>query len=79
MKGFALVAKFTFQPSRTYEQYDLTAALVSVPDIDETKTDALASVDKSMYPSVTSRELATITSDYATDDIAGFGVNNRNY
>jgi hypothetical protein len=43
-KGFALVAQFTFQPSRTYAQYDL-AALVSVPDIDETITDALASDD----------------------------------
>jgi hypothetical protein len=53
-------------------------------------TVALASVDKSMYPSVTSRELATITSDYNTenifytdgsmiDDVAGFAVNNRNY
>jgi hypothetical protein len=54
MKGFALVAPFTFQPLRTYAQYDL-AALVSVPDIDETKTDALASsVDKSIYRSVAS-------------------------
>jgi hypothetical protein len=35
-----------FQPSRTYVQHDL-AALVSVTDIN-----ALASVDKSMYPSV---------------------------
>jgi hypothetical protein len=50
MKGFALVVQFTFQPSRTYAQYDF-AALVSVPDIDETMTVALASVDKSMYPS----------------------------
>jgi hypothetical protein len=42
--------------------------MVPVPDIDETMTDALASVDKSMYPSVVaSRELATITSVYATD------------
>jgi hypothetical protein len=40
MKGFGLVAQFTFQPSRTYAQYDL-AALVS--DIDETTTDTLAS------------------------------------
>jgi hypothetical protein len=56
MKGSALVAQFTFQPSRTYAQYDL-AALVSVLNI------ALASVDKSMYQSVASRELATITSD----------------
>jgi hypothetical protein len=40
MKGFALeVAQFTFQASRNYAQYDL-AALVSVPDIDETMTDA---------------------------------------
>jgi hypothetical protein len=38
-----LVAQFTFQPSRTYAQYDL-AALVLVPDIDETMMDALASV-----------------------------------
>jgi hypothetical protein len=44
-KGFALVAQFIFQPSRTYAQYDL-AALVSVPDLDENITDALASVDK---------------------------------
>jgi hypothetical protein len=57
MKVFALVAQFTFQPSRTYAQYDL-AALVSIPNIDETMTDALASVDKNMYPSVASRELA---------------------
>jgi ribonuclease HI len=53
-------------------------------------TDALASVDKSMYPTVASRELATITSDYLTenifytdgsmiDDVAGFAVHNRNY
>jgi hypothetical protein len=55
---WALVAQLTFQPSRTYAQYDLVA-LVSVPDIDETMTDALASVDKSMYLSVASRELAT--------------------
>jgi hypothetical protein len=47
MKGFALVAQFTFQPSITYAQYDL-AALVLVPDIDKTMTDALATVDKSM-------------------------------
>jgi hypothetical protein len=65
MQEFALVAQFTFQPSRTYAQYDL-AALVLVPDIDETMTDALASDDNSMYPSIASRELATITSDYAT-------------
>jgi hypothetical protein len=50
MKGFALVAQFTFLPSRTYAQYDLVA-LVSVPEIDKTMTDALASVDKSMYSS----------------------------
>jgi hypothetical protein len=73
MKGLALVALVHFQPSRTYVQHDL-AALVSVTDIN-----ALASVDKSMYPSVASRELATITSDYATNDVAGFTVNNRNY
>jgi hypothetical protein len=53
MKGFASVAQFTFQPSRNNTQYDL-AALVSVPNFDETMTDALASVDKSMYPSVMS-------------------------
>jgi hypothetical protein len=64
MKGFGLVAQVTFQPSRTYAQYDL-AALVS--DINETTTGALASVDKSMYPSVPSRELAT--SDYHTENI----------
>jgi hypothetical protein len=68
MNGFALVAQFTFQPSRTYAQYDL-AALVSVPDIDETITDALVSIDKSMYSSVASRELTTITSDCATGNI----------
>jgi hypothetical protein len=89
MKGFALVAQITFQPSRTYPQYDL-AALVSIPDIDETMTVALASVDKSMYPSVTLRELATITSDYLSgnifytdgsmiDNVTGFAVHNRNY
>jgi hypothetical protein len=59
MKSFALVAQFIFQSSRTYAQYDL-AALVSVPNIDKTMTDALASVDKRMYPSVASRELAII-------------------
>jgi hypothetical protein len=53
MKGFALVAQFTLQPSSTYAQYDL-AALVSNPDIDESIEVALASVDKSMYPSVAS-------------------------
>jgi hypothetical protein len=47
----SLVAQLSFQPSRTYAQYDL-AALVSVPDIDETMTDAHGSVDKSIYPSV---------------------------
>jgi hypothetical protein len=57
--------QFTFQPARTYAQYDL-AALVSIPVIDGTMTDALASVDKSMHSSVAPRELATITSDYAT-------------
>jgi hypothetical protein len=35
-------------------------ALVSVSEIDETMTDALASVDKSMYPSVVSRKLVTV-------------------
>jgi hypothetical protein len=89
MKGFALVAHFIFQPSRTYAQYDL-AALVLVPNIDETVTDALASVDKSIYPGIASKELATITSDYAMknifytdgsmkDDVAGFVVHNRNF
>jgi hypothetical protein len=89
MKGFALVAQFTFQPSITYGQYDL-AALVAIPDIDETMTDALVSVHKSMYPSVASRELATIASDYPTenifytdgsmiDDMAGFTMHNKNY
>jgi hypothetical protein len=89
IKRFALVAQFTFQPSRTYAQYDL-AELVSIPDIDETITGALASVDKSMYSSVASRELATIKSDYPTenifytdesmiDDVAGFAVHNRNF
>jgi hypothetical protein len=67
-----------FQPSRTYVQHDLTA-VVLVPNINETMTDALASVDKSMYPSVALRELATITSDYAMDDVAVFAVNDRNY
>jgi hypothetical protein len=43
-----------------HQEYDL-AALVLIPDIDETMTVALASVDKSMYPSVASREFATIT------------------
>jgi hypothetical protein len=49
-----------------------------------------ALVDKSMYPSDTSRELATITSDYPMenifytdgsmiDDVAGFEAQNRNY
>jgi hypothetical protein len=47
MKGFALEAHFTFQPSRTNAQYDVVA-LVSVPDIDETMTDALAPFDKNM-------------------------------
>jgi hypothetical protein len=72
-----------------FNEVDL-AALVSIPDIDETMTVALASVDKSMYPSVASREFATITSDYSTenifytggsmiDDVAGFAVHNRNY
>jgi hypothetical protein len=56
MYGFALVAQFTYQPSRTNAQYDL-AALVLVPDIDETMSVALASVDKSMYPSVALQQL----------------------
>jgi uncharacterized membrane protein len=51
-----------------YAQYDL-AALVSIRDIDETMTVALSSVDKSMYLSVASRELATIASDYPTENI----------
>jgi hypothetical protein len=52
--------------------------------------DALASVDKIMYPSVASRKLASITSDYPLEiifytngsmiyDVAGFAVHNRNY
>jgi hypothetical protein len=55
MKGFVLMAQFILQPSRTHAQYDL-AALVSVPDIDETMTDALASIDKSMYTQVSLQE-----------------------
>jgi hypothetical protein len=35
-EGFALLAGFTYQSSRTYVQYEL-AALVSVPDIDKTE------------------------------------------
>jgi hypothetical protein len=42
------------------------AALVPVPDIDKTIMDALALVDKGTNAIVTSRELAKITSDYAT-------------
>jgi ribonuclease HI len=53
-------------------------------------TDALASVDKSMYPIVASKKLATITSNYPTenifyidgsmiDDVAGFAEHNMNY
>jgi hypothetical protein len=83
------VAQFSFQPSGNDAQYDL-AALVSVPDIDETMTDALALVERSIYPNVASRELATITSDYATEnifytegsmieDVARFAMHNRNY
>jgi hypothetical protein len=89
IKGFALVAQFTFQPSRTNAQYNL-AALFSIPDIDETIMVGLASVDKSMYPSVASRELVTISSDYPTEnifytdgsmtfDVDGFAVHNINY
>jgi hypothetical protein len=93
MKGFALVvAQFTFKPSRTYVQYDL-AALVSVPDIDKTMTDALASIDKSMYHKrrfKRTRKTITSESDYPTenifyidgkmiDDVAGFTNHNRNY
>jgi hypothetical protein len=55
MKGFASVAQFIFQPSSTYAQYDL-AALVSVPDIDETMTDALASIDKSTCTQLSPQE-----------------------
>jgi hypothetical protein len=87
MKGFALMVQLNFQPSRTYAKYDLEA-LVSVPDIDKTMTDALAHVDRSMYLSVASRELTTITSDYATgnifytdvsmiDDVARLAAHNR--
>jgi hypothetical protein len=63
-KGFALVTECTFQPTKIYAQYDL-AALVLIQYIDETMANAPASVDKSMYPSVASRELAIISSDYA--------------
>jgi hypothetical protein len=55
--------QLTFQPSRTYAQYDL-AALVSVPDIDKTMTNALTLVDKSMHSNVASRKLATIRSEH---------------
>jgi hypothetical protein len=85
------VGQFNFQPSRTYARYDL-AALVSVLDIDKTMTDTLASVDKKLYLSLASRELATITSNYARenifytdgdgsmiDDVAGFALHNANY
>jgi hypothetical protein len=68
MEGIRIGTQFTLQPSRTYAQYDL-AALVPIPDIDEPMTDALASVDKNMYPSVAWRELAPITSGYATENI----------
>jgi hypothetical protein len=83
MKGFALVAQFIFQPSRTYAQYDL-AELFSVSDIDETMTNALASVDKSMCPSVASRELGKLQvtnprKTFFIEDVAGFTVHNRNY
>jgi hypothetical protein len=65
MKGFALVmvAQFTFQTSRNYAQYDL-AALISVPVIHETMTVALASVDKSMYPSVATCRLKRTRNNY---------------
>jgi hypothetical protein len=46
--------------------YSTCAVLVLVPDIDETITVALASVDKSIFLSAASRELATITSHYPT-------------
>jgi hypothetical protein len=49
MKGFAFMAQFTFQPSRTYAQYDL-AVLVSILDIDETITVVLALVDMMTMP-----------------------------
>jgi hypothetical protein len=53
-------------------------------------TDAFASVDKNIYPSVAPRKLAKITSDHPTenifytdgsmiDDVAGFTVHNQNY
>jgi hypothetical protein len=77
--------KFLKSSLRTYAQYDL-AALVSVQDIDETMTDALASVDKSMYASVASRELATIptenifhTDGSMIDDVTGLVGHNINY
>jgi hypothetical protein len=63
------LAQFTFQPSRTYAQYDLEA-LVLVLVIDNTMTAAIASVDKSMYLSIASRELVAIKSDFATGNIS---------
>jgi hypothetical protein len=33
MKGFTMVAQFTFQPSRTYAQYDLAALVSRVENI----------------------------------------------
>jgi hypothetical protein len=84
-----LVAQFIFQPTRTYAQYDHSAL---VPVMNETLTDdaLTSSVDKSMFTSITSRVLETITSEYATenisyikrsmiDDVVGFVVHNRNY
>jgi hypothetical protein len=42
-------------------------------------TDALASVDKSIYPSVASRKNVFYTEGSMIDDVAGFAVHNRNY
>jgi hypothetical protein len=67
-KGICIGSQVHFQTIKNLSQYDL-AALVSVPDIDDTMTDALASIEKSIYLSVASRGLATITSDYARENI----------
>jgi hypothetical protein len=42
-------------------------------------TDALASVDKSIYTSVASRKNVFYTEGSMIDDVAGFAVQNRNY
>jgi hypothetical protein len=82
-EGICIGGLVHLQPSRTYAQYDL-AALVLLPDIDETMTNVLASVDKSMCLSAASKEPATTTNIFYTaesmiDDVAGFAVHNRNY